>query len=335
MEETLRQLREVMQAHRQALAGGRTPAGAVDSIALPLAAPDERGALVQRLARDIERISGIEISGMMEAKLGRVLVSVSLPELDAWVTRLQLLPPDDAEWLSLIESLTVHETFFHRDQSQLEFLRRRLLPELIEAAARGRRYRLRFWSAGCATGEEAYTLAILGLLALRDAGFAEETPDRGIACAAPWQIDVLGSDISRQVLARAEAAAYPSQELGAFRHLPGELDRFFPVLPPNSDAAGIELRGVHAAVCRHVRFSQFNLMNPAPPETGFDVALCRNVLIYLTVPARAKALSILRQALRPGGYLMLGPTDALTDTAAYETDWGEGAVAYRLKTGDG
>ncbi len=62
------------------------------------------------------------------------------------------------------------------------------------------------WSAGCATGEEAYTLAILALLALRDAGSAQETGDQGIVCRAPWQVDVLGTDISRVVLTRAEAA---------------------------------------------------------------------------------------------------------------------------------
>jgi len=335
MEETLRQLQEAMQAHRQAFAGTGASSNGVEGNAVPVVALDPRGAVVQLLSRDIERVSGLEITGMMEAKLGRVLASVALPALEGWVARLHHLPPDDPEWLSLIESLTVHETFFHRDQSQLELLRRQLLPELIDAAARGGRYRLRFWSAGCATGEEAYTLAILGLLALRDAGFAEETSDHGIVCKAPWQVDVLGSDISRLVLTRAEAATYPTQELGAFRHLPGELDRFFPARPPSDDAPGRELRGVHAAIRRHVRFGHFNLMAGAPPERGFDIVLCRNVLIYMTVAARVAALAVLRQASRPGGYLMLGPTDALTDKASYDANWGDGAVAYRLKTGHG
>jgi chemotaxis protein methyltransferase CheR len=307
----------------------------VESAAAPTVAQDRRGVAVQLLSRDIERMSGIEISGMMEAKLGRVLSSVAVPALEAWVARLHVLPQDDPEWLSLIESLTVHETFFHRDQSQLDLLRRRFLPELIQTAARDGRHQLRFWSAGCATGEEAYTLAILALLALRDAGLAEDTPDHGIVCAAPWQVDVLGSDISRVVLKRAEAATYPARELGAFRQLPGELERFFPPLPPSPDAAAMELRGVHAAIRRHVRFGHFNLMAAAPPERGFDIVLCRNVLIYLTLTARTTALSVLRQALRPDGYLMLGPTDAPIDPTSYDVGWGDGAVAYRLKGGHG
>src|SRR5580704_14792535 len=100
--------------------------------------------------------------------------------------------------------------------------------------------------------------------------------------------------------------------------LPAEFDRFFPVMPQRSNTAGVELRGVHAAVRRHVRFEQFNLMSATPPQTGFDIVLCRNVLIYLTVPARAKALSALQLGLRPGGYLMLGPTDALADGTRYD-----------------
>lgn len=333
MEETLRQLREAMQAHRLAMSGA-SPADA-EIAAPPSIASDARGVAVQRLARDIERVSGIEISGMMEAKLSRVLTSVPLPTLEAWVERLHRLPPDDAEWLSLIESLTVHETFFHRDRSQLDLLRRRLLPELIAAAARDGSCRLRFWSAGCATGEEAYTLAIVGLLALRDAGFARDEADGGIACLAPWSVEVLGSDISRQVLARAAAATYPTEELGAFRNLPEDMNPFFPALRRPGDAGTAELRGIHDGVRRHVRFGWFNLMGEASPVGGCDIVLCRNVLIYLTQAARARAQSMLRQALRPGGYLMLGPTDALSEKPRYEACWDDGAVAYRLKHGDG
>jgi chemotaxis protein methyltransferase CheR len=333
MEETLRQLQEVMQAHRRAIAGLDPLSRDIDEGAA-IVPRDERSAVVQKLARDVERVCGIEITGMMEAKLGRVLTTVALPELRSWVDRLHRLPADAPEWLSLVESLTVHETFFFRDPAQFELLRRNLLPELIAAAAREGTFRLRLWSAGCATGEEAYTLAIVALLALRDAGFAHDQPDGGIACAAPWRIEVLGSDISRVVLARAATATYTAEELGAFRHLPAELERFVPTLPRRKGAGGADARSVHASVRRHVAFAPFNLMADAPPIAACDAVLCRNVLIYLTLPARAKALAALRRALRPGGYLMLGPTDALTDATGCETCWGEGAVAYRLKPVD-
>ncbi len=177
MEETLRLLQEAMRAHRAAIAGTSLQSPDAGIAAPKIAVGDTRGVLVQRLARDVERVSGIEIGGMMEARLGRVLATVSLAAFEAWVDRLHRLPSANDEWLSLIESPTVHETFFHRDRSHLELLRHGLLPPLIAAAARDGTHRLRFWSAGCATGEEAYTLAIVGLLALRDAGSTREEAD--------------------------------------------------------------------------------------------------------------------------------------------------------------
>jgi chemotaxis protein methyltransferase CheR len=333
MEETLRDLQQAMAAHRQALAESRVPA-LEDPPAPPLSGPlpqppDERQRLMQLLAADIERVCGIEMTGLIEAKLGRVLVSVEFGELAAWVGRLPLLPADDLEWLSLIESLTVHETFFHRDRAQLELLGQ-ILRGIIAAAASQECPLLRLWSAGCATGEEAYTLAILGLLALRDAGFAEDDCDGGIVCRPPWRLDVLGTDISRLVLAQAKAAVYSTEGLSAFRDLPQELRHFFPRLR-GGEAGGGERRGVHETVRRHVRFRQFNLMAGAPPETGFDVVLCRNVLIYLTPAGRTRAQSLCREALRRGGYLLLGPTDALAEPPAYHPCWSTGAVAYALK----
>lgn len=330
MEETLRDLQLVMDEHRKALAKIPTPPGEV--VAAPPA--DLRQALTHRLARDIERLSGIEITGAMEAKLARVLSSVELAEFDHWVNRLHRLPADDPEWLSLIESLTVHETFFHRDRSQLELLAM-ILPDIIARAARDGRCGLRLWSAGCATGEEAYTLAILALLALRDAGFADQQADGGFLCRAPWRVDVLGTDISRLVLAQAKAAVYPTEGLSAFRDLPRKLQRCFPVLPKTGESGAAERRGVLPSVQKHVRFRQFNLLASAPPDFGFDVVLCRNVLIYLTASARVAVQAMLRQALRPGGYLLLGPTDSLAEPAAFDAHWGSGAVAYALKARDG
>src|SRR5690242_7112329 len=141
-EETLRDLQLVMDAHRKALA--EAPAPPEDAVAAAPIAGDRRQRLMHRLARDIERVSGIQITGAMEAKLSRVLSSVDLAEFDHWASRLHRLPADDPEWLSLIESLTVHETFFHRDRSQLELLAL-ILPEIIAVAAADGRCALRLW----------------------------------------------------------------------------------------------------------------------------------------------------------------------------------------------
>ncbi len=93
---------------------------------------------------------------------------------------------------------------------------------------------------------------------------------------------------------------------------------------------------VHAGVRRHVDFRLFNLIAETPPTGGCDIVLCRNVLIYLTQAARSKALAVARRALRPGGYLMLGPTDGVpVEAANTDVDRGDGAVAYQLKRSDG
>jgi chemotaxis protein methyltransferase CheR len=321
--ESLRDLQRAMAAHHKAMGDSKPSRSAAEA----------RRRAMARLARDIERVSGIEITAMMEAKLTRVLASVAIGELEDWVRRLHLLPGQHPEWLSLIEALTVHETFFHRDRAQLELLRQ-ILPELVEAAARSGRHRLRLWSAGCATGEEAYTLAILGLRALHDAGFAERSADGGVVCRAPWRLDVLGTDISRLVLTQAKAAVYSTGGLSAFRDLPPSLEHFFPALPKSAETGDAELRGVLPSVKRHVRFRQLNLVAGPPPGTNFDVALCRNVLMYLAESGRGAAHSVLRQALRPGGYLLLGPTDAPADPSIYDVRWGGDAVGYALNSSD-
>ena len=252
-------------------------------------------------------------------------------ELAAWAGRLSLLPADDPEWLSLIESLTVHETFFHRDRSQLDLLAKILRGVIAEArraaapalcacgrpAAPPERKPIR-WRSSC-------------LLALREAGYAEDTPDGGIACHPPWQIEVLGTDISRLVLVQAKSAVYSSEGLSAFRDLPRELRRFFPVLPGTGEAGENGVRGVLPVVKRHVRFRQFNLMAASPPDIGFDVVLCRNVLIYLTAAARRDAQSLFKRALRPGGLPAARSDRCLTEPAAFEPRWADGAVAYSLK----
>ena len=323
MDESLRDLQLAVAAHRKLLADKRAPRMS-----------EARRRALGRLARDIERVSGIEITAMMEAKLARVLLSVEMGELDGWVRRLHLLPGNDPEWLSLIEALTVHETFFHRDRAQLALLAQ-ILSELVAAAAGARRHRLRLWSAGCATGEEAYTLAILGLRALYEAGFAEPTADGGMVCRSPWHLEVLGTDISRLVLTQAKTAIYSTEGLNPFRDLPPELQRFFPVLPKTRETGDIERRGVLPSVKRCVRFRHFNLLAGSPPATGVDVLLCRNVLMYLTPPARATGHALFQRALRPGGYLLLGPTDAPADPASFAMRWGTEAVAYQFKPADG
>ncbi len=184
-----------MAAHRDALA--REPEARP-----PFQFPtphDRRHELVSRLLVGIEKRAGIDVSQSTAEKLLRIFAPVSVSDLEAHVARLEALPASDPEWLSLIESLTVHETYIMRDPPQLEFFAAQL-PRIIEEAAAGS-HLLRFWSVGCATGEEAYSIAALALDALVDAGYAGCDGRRNISSAA--------------VAARSRRLGYFAPRLGA------------------------------------------------------------------------------------------------------------------------
>jgi chemotaxis protein methyltransferase CheR len=191
----------------------------------------------------------------------------------------------------LIDEVTVQETAFVRDPRQLETI---AWPARLQAASAAGTGTIRVWSAACATGEEAYTLALLAAEAF---------------APAPPPVDVLGTDISGAALAAAAAGRYRER---AVRALAPELRlRYLDPQPDGSYLVGERLR-------RLVRFRQHNLVrDPVPPsgESGFDVIVCRNVLIYLEASAVEQVIGALERSLRPGGVLMLGAADALVRTA--------------------
>ena len=192
----------------------------------------------------------------------------------------------------LIDEVTTKETAFVRDRGQLDAIGWHQL--LDRARAAGSRV-IRVWSAGCASGEEPYTLALLAHEAFGP---------------MPPPVDVLGTDVSGAALAAAAAGRYRER---AVRDL-GEpqRDRYLDRAADGTYLAGERLR-------RLVRFRHHNLVrdpNPPPGEDGFDLILCRNVLIYFDQPLAAQVAGSLEQALRPGGALVVGASDALQLTTA-------------------
>ncbi|HLJ64818.1 MAG TPA: protein-glutamate O-methyltransferase CheR [Stellaceae bacterium] len=317
IDKTLAILRDVMNAHSDTLStkpsDRRTAAAAAPT--------DRRLALVRHLMEGVERRTGLDVGATLIEKLLALTARSSLGALESWVMELEGKPPPAPEWQAVIEALTVHETYFLRDPLQLNFLAGRL-PNLIAEAEAERRYELRLWSVGCATGEEAYSLAMLALDALVAAGKARERVD-GIIPAPPWRIEVLGSDLSITALKRAREGLYETGPLSSCRDLPPAYHRYFEA---HQDG---KRRGVRADLRRIVQFEPFNLMRDEAPPASFDLVLCRNVLIYLSERARTHALGLLESAVRAGGYLMLGATDSLGEKTSFETIWGRDAVIYR------
>lgn len=337
IEKTLEELSQVMAAHRAALSGNGAalPLSPVERTP-PLAANDPRAAIVHNLMHDVQRIAGIQVSDALEQKIVRLFAEVSVEELESWTRHLHLVPDHHPQWQALIESLTVHETYFHRDRLQLDYLSKQALPDLIQDSRAAGHNSLRIWSAGCATGEEAYSLAIVALEALVAAGCADEVPNRGIHLSRGWSVQVVGTDISKAALKRARHAEYATGSLSSFRDLPDHLLRFFEPIGSEHESAKRTnrptLRRVRDDVRRLVRFEHFNLLSDAPPANEFDIVACRNVLIYFTPDAAHRTQELLHRALRPGGFLLLGPTDTLKLDDHYELSGGASTLVHRRRS---
>jgi chemotaxis protein methyltransferase CheR len=250
----------------------------------------------ERLAAQIEAWFGLDLArgGRLDA-LERVASqrasSGGFGSPDAYVDALE--GPNDPEVVRLLDTVTVGHTWFFRDREQADAIQgelRSLGPARLPAQV---------WVAGCSTGEDAYTMALLA----RRAGVP---------------VEVLGSDINPFVLERARAARYAEWST---RQVPREYAQYF---------AGPEPTELHADVRQAVRFERHNLMEaPLRPKRGggWDVIVCRNVLIYFRREVADRAIDGLCGALRAGGWLFLGAAEVLRSPPA---DCRVGPVGSRL-----
>ena len=232
-----------------------------------------------------------------EDRLGdlRRAVSKAAPELgcrnpDSCVQWL-LEPPFSADRMErLADYLTVGETYFLRDAKLFKVFEEQLLPELVEKERLGGRF-IRIWSAGCASGEEPYSLAMV---------LSRNIPDLG-----NWNVSILATDINRRFLCRAEKGVYGQW---SFRDAPEEItENYF-----SEHADG---QGVVPDIKKMVRFSHLNLAKDPLPETAFetqgmDMIFCRNVLMYFTSEAQERVLRRLVHCLKDDGWLIVSPAEA-------------------------
>jgi chemotaxis protein methyltransferase CheR len=244
------------------------------------------------IAEFIRRETGIVLPPARETAI-LAAVARAAPELDPGTfVRAASAPEADRRLMDrLIDEVTVQETAFLRDRRQLDTIAWHRLLEAARAAGSGT---IRAWSAGCASGEEAYTLALLAAEAFAPA-------------RAP--VDVLGTDISGAALAAATAGRYRERAVRALD--PSLRLRYLDQQPDGSYLVSDQLRSL-------VRFRRHNLArDPKPPggEAGFDLIACRNVLIYLEPALAGQVITALERSLRRGGVLLLGAADALARTA--------------------
>lgn len=240
----------------------------------------------------------------IETALAALLRERGIPTLDELITIL-VMGREPSLATQVVEALLNNETYFFRDRTPFDLLAKAALPKL--ARAREKTKRLRIWSAGCSTGQEAYSLAML---------FAED-PLRWQG----WTIDILGSDVSEGAVRRAREGIYSQFEVQRGLGI-AQMIRWF----EECDGGWRAIEPLR----RNVRFQVHNLLEPAPHPGQFDIALCRNVLLYLNAERRAQVFDRIASAMSPDGWLMLGAGETVIgQTKRFEAD-AESRGLYRL-----
>lgn len=229
--------------------------------------------------------TGIDLNAYKERQmLRRISTLMSLRGAEDFRAYLGLLQRDPDCLREFIERLTINVSEFFRNPERFQELQERYLPQLLTG-----RLQLKTWSAGCAAGEEAYSLAIL---------LAENVPGQ--------IMPVLATDLDREALAEAAAGRYPA---GRLKNAPADLkERYF--------ISEGDHYTVRPALKSRVRFQRHDLLRD-PYDSGFDLILCRNVVIYFTEEAKEKLYSRFASALRPGGILFTGATEQIFQPQSY------------------
>jgi chemotaxis protein methyltransferase CheR len=241
---------------------------------------------LQSLAQLIYDYCGLHFMqnlAMLERKLTPRLAELG-HTIGEYRRRLETAPE---EWPIVIELLTINETYFYREEHQLEQFQHTVLPELMQ---RVRERPIRVWSAACSTGEEPYTL---GMLAVQKGIFLPES------------IRIVASDINERVLQIGRSGVYGKGSL-SFRRMPKSLLEQY----MEDTEWGFQIKD---SVKKLVSFEKINLLELESRKEleGFDVIFCRNVLIYFDVPTIQKVVQSLYRLLSPGGYLFLGHADSI------------------------
>jgi len=252
-------------------------------MAEPSPITDQEFALFQRL---IHKIAGISLSDAKKILLvGRLTRRLKVYEFTTFTQYYRMLAsgeqPDELQ--TMVDLLTTNETYFFREPKHFEFLRDQVLRKRNSPAT------FRVWSAACSSGEEVYTLAMV---------LAENLH------STPWEI--VGSDISTQVLAKAASGHYSLARTEGIP--PGFMSKY--CLKGVRSQAGTFL--IAPELRKRTNFYQINLMNPIDAEIGeFEVIFLRNVMIYFDPPTKAKVVHNLLPRLKSGGHLIIGHSETL------------------------
>ncbi len=230
----------------------------------------------------------LESKYFIENRLSHRLLDLNLASFYDYYHYLKYNRRKEQELMDIMSIITTNETYFFRESYQLKAFSDEIIPELIKHKAARGNHSLRIWSAGCSTGEEPYTIAML----------LSDIPE-----LAGWKIEIIGTDISQKVLQQARRGVYAKPSFRATEEK--DLRRFFV-----QQDDGYK---VNSSVRELVTFTYLNLFDTSHLSlTGqYDIIFCRNVIIYFNVAARNRVIESFHSALYEGGFLLLGHSESL------------------------
>jgi chemotaxis methyl-accepting protein methylase len=250
---------------------------------------DNERTQMEMLVEEIRRERGFDLGSYKPSFLQRRLaIRMRARNCPDYTSYGRLLRREPEEYGPLLNALAINLTRFFRDPTTFQAIEEKCLPALLEARAAERR--LRIWSAGCAAGEEPYSLAII----LRE---------KLGALLRRWQIEILATDVDENALEKARQGLYgPFSFQGVAADYQAWIERYF--------TAGHKHRQLTAEVRAMVSLQRHDLTQDSPPG-DLDLLLCRNVLIYFDGALQDRLYRAFHKALRPEGFLVLGKTEIM------------------------
>jgi chemotaxis protein methyltransferase CheR len=243
----------------------------------------------------VHELAGISLNDgkreLVVARLSKRIRQLGLKTVGEYLTYVREQQTQD-ELITMLDALSTNLTSFWRESQHFDFLEQHTLPQLAAQAKKSGTYRMRAWSAGCSSGEEPYSLAMLTLQTLPD--------------ATRWDLKILATDLSTRVLAVARAGVYGEERVKtippAIRHASIVEER----------TARGKLFRVAEPVSSIVSFARLNLMESWPMKGPMDFIFCRNVMIYFDKPTQTRLVRRFHELLKPGGTLFIGHSESLT-----------------------
>jgi chemotaxis protein methyltransferase CheR len=246
-----------------------------------------------KISQVLYKIAGIRLTTgkeeLVRSRLIRRLRALSLHDFRSYLKYIEQ-DGTSQELHIMIDLLTTNKTSFFRENQHFEFMRNHIFPDLKKRGTG-----MRIWSAGCSSGEEPYSIAMLLL---------EDWPvqDR-------YNLRILATDISDRILAKARAGEY---EKDALQGIPGNfLTKYFTLI---SSAQG-KTYSIQDNIRKMIRFGKLNLMGEWPMKGPFDVIFCRNVMIYFDSETQLRLIQRFRDLLAPGGHLLIGHSESLVSNS--------------------